>query len=144
MRETRHEQYPNIKQSKFKQANNQRLESGSCGLQFVCSLLLATCFLSTLRPEKIMALVTRPAPWADESLAHCTKARSTKPLSKKELPFLSFKPSLFGRLRIEPSFFQLHHKTVFLTSFFKDPHRFFKIMRIHYLNFNHSLFTAFI
>ena len=62
----------------------------------------------------------------------------------KKLSTFSFKTLLFGWFRIEPALFEFHHEPVFLTRLLEDPHRFFKIVRIHHFNFDHCVITAFI
>jgi hypothetical protein len=71
-------------------------------------------------------------------------AHSAKPLSEKTLSAFSLKTFLFRWFRIEPALLEFHHESVFLTSLLEDPHRLFKIVRIHHLNFNHCVITAFI
>ena len=53
----------------------------------------------------------------------------------------SFKTFFLGRFRIEASFLQFHHKTVFLTSPLENPHRFLKTVRVGDLDFDHGVFT---
>ena len=53
----------------------------------------------------------------------------------------SFKTFFLGRFRIESSFLQFHHKTVFLTSPLENSHRFLKTVRVGDLDFDHGVFT---
>ncbi len=76
-----------------------------------------------------------------------TTMHNAKPFIIKALEKLllfSFKPLFFRRFTIEPSFFKLHHKPVFLAGLFEYPHCLLKTARIIYSNFNHYFFNTFL